>query len=845
MNDSLHSSLPSETQASDALTRLALDMSWSWNHSADEIWKRLDPELWELTGNPWLIVQSMSKRKLEALKQEFLTDTAFRQRVEQLLAALNEKNVAPAWFQTAHASTPLRRVAYFSMEYMLSEALPIYSGGLGNVAGDQLKAASDLGVPVVAIGLLYQQGYFRQEVDARGDQQVLYPVNEPGQLPIRRVRASDGELLRMGLTLPGGKVWIRTWEVQVGRTKLYLLDANDPANPPSIRAVTSELYGGGPELRLKQELLLGIAGWRFLRELGMRADVCHLNEGHAAFAVLERAREYMEETGKTFRDALAITRAGNIFTTHTAVDAGFDRFPPELIKQYLSQYAQEILGISIHELLALGRKNPDDASEPFNMAYLAITGSGSVNGVSRLHGEVSRRLFQPLFPRFPENEVPVGHVTNGIHVSTWDGAEADRLWTEYCGKERWRGDLVGLEAAVRKADDQRIWRMRSTGRAALVEYARERLSRQEAGYGASMLQVHQAQAVLDPQILTLGFARRFATYKRPALQLHDPDRLARILTNPQRPVQLVLAGKAHPADAPGQALIREWTSFARRPEIRPHVVLLSDYDMALAQRLVEGVDVWVNTPRRPWEASGTSGMKVLVNGALNLSVLDGWWAEAYSPKVGWAIGDGNEHGDDPEWDRMDAEALYSALENEIIPEFYRRDEQGIPRSWIARIRESMAVLTPEFSANRTVRQYTDEQYIPAATAYARRACGDSELTASFLAWQEEIARNWNDVHFGALDVCEEEGDLVFRAQVYLGALDPNSIRVELYADSHNGSPAFKQEMRQTSGPENSSEPHLYMTHIRNTRPASDFTARVLPHHALALPTENRRILWQR
>lgn len=845
MNDSLDLSLPSETQALDALNRLALDMSWSWNHSADEIWNRLDPELWELTRNPWLILQSMSKRKLETLKREFLTDTAFRRRVEQLLSELNEKKAAPAWFQTAHGSSPLRCVAYFSMEYMLSEALPIYSGGLGNVAGDQLKAASDLGVPVAAIGLLYQQGYFRQELDARGEQQVLYPVNEPGQLPIRRVQKSDGEFLRMGLTLPGGKVWIRTWEVQVGRTKLYLLDANDPANPPSIRAITSELYGGGPELRLKQELLLGIAGWRFLREFGLRPDVCHLNEGHAAFAVLERAREYMEQTGKTFHEALAITRAGNIFTTHTAVDAGFDRFSPELLKQYLSQYAQEILGISVHELLALGRKNPDDSSEPFNMAYLAINGSGSVNGVSRLHGQVSRRLFQPLFPRFPESEVPVGHVTNGIHVSTWDGPEADRLWTEFCGKERWHGDLAGVEAAVRAADDQRIWRMRSAGRAALVEYARERLSRQEAGYGTSMLQVHQAQAVLDPQILTLGFARRFATYKRPELLLRDRDRLARILTDPQRPVQLILAGKAHPADAPGQALIREWTSFARRPDIRPHVVFLADYDMALAQRLEEGVDVWVNTPRRPWEASGTSGMKVLVNGALNLSVLDGWWAEAYSPKVGWAIGDGNEHGDDPEWDRADAEALYAVLEKEIIPEFYRRDEQGIPRSWVSRVRESMAVLTPEFSANRTVRQYTEEQYIPAATAYARRACGDSELTASFLAWQEEIAAKWNEVHFGAVDVSRRDGDLIFCVQVYPGALDPDSIRVELYADSQNGGPPLKQEMQQTSGPESNSEPHLYVARIQTTRPATDFTARVLPHHALALPAENRRILWQR
>ncbi len=851
MKDSTNSSLLSETQAWDALTRLALDLSWSWDHSADEVWKRLDPELWELTANPWLILQSMSPRKLDALKIEIQADAAFRQRIEQLLTKLNEKNATSAWFQKAHPSSPLRTVAYFSMEYMLSEALPIYSGGLGNVAGDQLKAASDLGVPVVAIGLLYQQGYFRQELDAHGDQQVLYPVNEPGQLPLSRVRTSDGELLRMALSLPGGKVWVRTWEVQVGRTRLYLLDTNDPANPPSVRALTSELYGGGSELRLKQEMLLGIGGWRFLRELKIPANVCHLNEGHAAFAVLERAREYMEETSRPFHEALAITRAGNIFTTHTAVDAGFDRFSPELIQQYLSGYAQNVLGISVHELLELGRKNPDDSSEPFNMAYLGIRGSGSVNGVSRLHGQVSRRLFQQLFPRFPENEVPVGHVTNGIHVPTWDGADADRLWTEHCGKERWRGDMNSLEPAVRRADDQQIWKTRCFQRAALVDYARQRLSRQQAGYGASLLQVQQAEAVLNPQTLTLGFARRFATYKRPTLLLHDRERLARILTNPQRPVQLVLAGKAHPADQPGQALIREWTSFARQTEIRPHVVFLSDYDMTLAQRLVEGVDVWINTPKRPWEASGTSGMKVLVNGGLNLSILDGWWAEAYTPEVGWAIGDGREHGEDPAWDRADAEALYKVLENEIIPEFYTRDERGIPRGWVAKVRESMSALTPEFSANRTVRQYTEEHYIPAATAYARRACTDSELTTDFLAWQEDIARHWNDVHFGALRVTEQDGELTFEAEVDLGELDPGSIRVELYAGSRDGKPAFRQEMHLTGGPGSStapgfgSGPCLYTTQTPATRPAVDFTPRVFPFHALALPTEIRRILWQK
>jgi glycogen phosphorylase len=607
----------------------------------------------------------------------------------------------------------------------------------------------------------------------------------------------------------------------------------------------SELYGGGPELRLQQELLLGIAGWRFLGEVGIPVDVCHLNEGHAAFAVLERARGCMEETGRPFHEAFAITRAGNVFTTHTAVDAGFDRFSPELIQQYLSKYAQDVLGISIHDLLALGRKNPNDSSEPFNMAYLAIHGSGSVNAVSRLHGQVSQRLFQPLFPRFPENEVPVGHATNGIHVPTWDGPDADRLWTELCGKGRWRGDLDCLEAAMRDADDQRIWRMRSAGRAALVEYARQRLSRQEAGYGAPLLQLQQAQAVLNPQILTLGFARRFATYKRPTLLLYDRDRLARILTNPQRPVQLVLAGKAHPNDGPGQALIREWTCFARSAEMRSHVVFLSDYDMALAQRLVEGVDVWINTPKRPWEASGTSGMKVLVNGGLNLSVLDGWWAEAYSPKVGWAIGDGKEHGDDPAWDHADAEALYDVLEKEIIPEFYTRDEHDIPRSWVARIRESMAALTPAFSANRTVRQYAEEQYLPAAAAYAARASSDAKLTAAFLAWQGEIARNWNDVHFGALNVTAQEGDLVFNVETYLGHLDPSSVRVELYAEPPDNGSAFRQEMHPTRSPAHESGAYLYETRTPATRPASDFTARILPYHALALPTEIGQIVWQK
>ena len=425
-----------------------------------------------------------------------------------------------------HPQAPLTCVAYFSMEFMLSEALPIYSGGLGNVAGDQLKAASDLGVPVVGVGLLYQQGYFRQVIDKDGAQQALYPYNDPGQLPITPLRQPNGEWLRLEIALPGYSVWLRAWQVQVGRVKLYLLDSNDAANFPAHRGITSELYGGGPELRLKQELLLGIGGWRLLAALGIQPEVCHLNEGHAAFAVLERARSFMQETAQPFEVALAVTRAGNLFTTHTAVAAGFDRFAPALIEQYLGRYAEEKLGITLHDLLALGRQNPDDSSESFNMAYLAIRGSGAVNGVSRLHGKVSRHLFEPLFPHWPEDEVPIGHVTNGVHMPTWDSAAADDLWTEACGKDRWLGTTETLEQDIRRVSDASLWQFRTAASKSLVEYARERLSRQLAASGASPEAVEEAKHLFDPNALTLGFARRFATYKRPNLLLHDPGATA-------------------------------------------------------------------------------------------------------------------------------------------------------------------------------------------------------------------------------------------------------------------------------------------------------------------------------
>jgi starch phosphorylase len=775
-----------------------------------------------------------------------MADGAFRKKVEDLIKSAGSADTEPAWFQKTHPKTALNCVAYFSMEFMLSEALPIYSGGLGNVAGDQLKAYSDLGVPVVGVGLLYQQGYFRQVIDKNGEQQALYPYNDPGQLPITPLRQTNGEWLRLEIALPGYSVWLRAWQAQVGRVKLYLLDSNDAANFPAHRGITSELYGGGPELRLKQEMLLGIGGWRLLKALDIHPEVCHLNEGHAAFAVLERAGNFMEESGQNFETALTVTRAGNLFTTHTAVAAGFDLFTPALMKQYMGFYAEQRLGISFQELMALGRINPGDQSESFNMAYLAIHGSGAVSGVSRLHGKVSRHIFEPLFPCWPQDEVPVGHVTNGVHVPSWDSAEADSLWTEACGKKRWLGTVEKLGADIRAIPDAGLWQFRTAARKSLIEYARERVSGHQATLGAPPEKVESSRYLFDPNALTLGFARRFATYKRPNLLLHDRERLLRLMTDSKRPVQLIIAGKAHPEDRAGQALIHEWISFIRRPEVMEHIIFLSDYDMLLTEHLVQGVDVWINTPRRPWEACGTSGMKVLVNGGINLSELDGWWAEAYEPDIGWALGDGKEHGDDPAWDAVEADALYGLLEKEVIPEFYNRDNRGIPAAWVRRIRESMARLTPVFSANRAVEEYTEQHYIPAAAAYFERAANKGAAGMKIVDWKHDTEQKLGKIHFGEVKVETVKNRHLFGVRVFLNGLDPKAVRVELYADGANGGGPVRQEMKQGAQPAGAQNGYIYSADVPADRPANDYTARVIPRHdGVSIPLENSGIIWQK
>ncbi len=826
----LRPDLPSELEE---LRLLALDLRWSWSHVADTLWQHVDRILWHHTRNPWLILQTVSLQRLKKLA----ADKDFLQLLQALREEQNNSLQAETWFSRAHKDSDFSPTAYFCMEYGVSEALPLYSGGLGVLAGDHLKTCSELGVPLYAVGLFYQQGYFRQALDSDGNQLSFYPFNDPTQVPVVPVRTDEGEWLRITVKLPGRNLRLRTWQAQVGRVTLYLLDSNDPMNGPADRGITGELYGGGSERRLQQEIVLGIGGYRLLKALKQEPEVCHLNEGHAAFSLLERAHAHMHKEKLDFQTALTATRPGNLFTTHTPVKAGFDQFSPTLLARYFGHWANEV-GISIDKLLAMGRSRPDATNEPFNMAWLAIHGSGAVNGVSRLHGQVSRSLFQPLFPHWPEKEVPVQHVTNGVHVSSWDSLESDRLWTESCGKERWREDLQKISQAMLNVSDTSLWEMRTRNRQRLIEWVREQHTQYQP-------QPQDIKNVLDPNALTLGFARRFATYKRPNLLLQDKQRLTRLLTNADQPVQLVIAGKAHPQDQDGQAMIREWIHFIQDFRLQRHVVFLADYDLLMASHLVEGVDLWINTPRRPWEACGTSGMKVLVNGGLNFSELDGWWAEAWRPDVGWALGDGQEHGSDQGWDLHEAQCLYDCLEQKIIPAFYQRNPHGIPETWIRHMRSSMAELTPAYSSNRMVREYVEEYYLPMAKS-ARKRCSDNGAEAkNIVAWQRHLEQHWQAIHFGNIEISNNEKFFYFQVQLYLDDLDPNAVQVELYADPlEKGNPECHpfHRVERLAGAVNG---YLYELSVVAQRPASDYTVRVVPHHLRAqVPLEANLILWQ-
>ena len=826
-------------EALKAIEPLAFNLRWVWNHAADFVWETLNAEVWHQTRNPVLVLRNTPRSRFEKLAY----DGEFLWHLEHLERKEREYLTRPGWFQQTYPeSSPPPLIAYFSMEFGITDALPLYSGGLGVLAGDHLKTASDLGVPLVAVGLFYREGYFRQMLTADGEQLEIYAVNSPGSLPVSLVVDDEGTPLRVSIELPGRELRLRIWRADVGRVPLFLLDSDDALNTPFDRAITAKLYGGEGESRLMQEVVLGVGGWRALAALGYEVDVCHLNEGHAALATLERARQFAEHNGCDFMTALWATRGGNVFTTHTPVDAAFDRYAPALLQKYGAQYARQC-GLEPARMLGLGRANPANRDEPFNMAYLAARCCARTNGVSELHGRVSRSIFAPLYPRWPQSEVPVTHVTNAVHVPSWDSPWADRLWTETCGKDRWLGAHERLPEAVAQITDAQLWDFRATQRHALVDYARQRLVRQLSQRGEDAEVVAQARNVLDPNALTLGFARRFTEYKRPGMLLEQEERLTRLLTDPLHPVQIIIAGKAHPRDEAGQEAVRRWAQFVNRPEVRARAAFLEDYDLALAEQLVQGVDVWINTPRRPWEASGTSGMKILVNGGLNLSELDGWWAEAYTPEVGWAIGDGREH-PEPGWDAVEVGQLYALLEQQVVPQFYERDVEGIPRSWVARMRASLSQLTPRFSSNRMVAEYLEQLYLPAAETFHRRRAHGVQLASELLRWKDDLGRHWSGIHWGNRDVQTVDGRHVFAVQVYLGEIQPDAVAVELYAESEPGGECATWPLRRDQPLSGAAGGYHYVGEVPADRPPGYYTPRVVPAHAEALvPVEARYISW--
>jgi len=764
------------------LNDLALNLRWSWDHPTIELFRRLDSDLWEQTNhNPWLMLGRIDQRRLADVE----TDEAFLSHMDRVWANLHDYLQGKGWFRRAHPESTDLQIAYFSAEFGLTECIPNYAGGLGILSGDHLKSASDLGLPLTGIGLLYQGGYFRQYLNADGWQQETYPINDFRNLPLEPVKDELGNAVTIDVELPGRSVRAQIWKVQVGRIPLYLLDTNIEANSPGDRKITGALYGGDRELRIQQEIVLGIGGLRALRALGIRPTVCHMNEGHSAFLGPERARMEMEDLKLTYYQARQLSAAGNVFTTHTPVPAGFDRFDPGLMDHYFRAYVQS-LGLSFDEFMRYARDNPNDSGSQFNMANLAARHSSYANGVSRLHGDVTRRMAQPVWAGYPLDEVPIGHVTNGIHTPTWISSEMSAVLDRYLGP-KWSEDPANHEVwnRIDRIPDHELWRVHQIRRERLVNYARARLADQLRSRGASPVDIANAGSVLDPDVLTIGFARRFATYKRATMILRDAERFKLILNDPKRPVQLLLAGKSHPNDNYGKELIREIVHFAQDPQIRPRVVFLEDYDMSVARYLVQGCDVWLNTPRRPNEASGTSGMKLLPNGGLNVSILDGWWDEAYQPEVGWAIGHGEVYADTDYQDRVESNALYSLLEKEIAPLFYDRDSADVPRGWVARMKASMKRLTPVFNTNRMVAEYAERFYIPASERHLRLREDGAARVRPLVEWRKRIRDHGPEVRVVHVELQSDDeifvgSKLKVTAQIALGSLLPADVKVQIY-----------------------------------------------------------------
>ncbi|MYI84051.1 MAG: glycosyltransferase family 1 protein, partial [Rhodothermaceae bacterium] len=829
---------PSLPPSLERLRELAYNVRWAWDENTVDLFRRLGADLWHSSGhNPVKMLAQTSATRLEELAE----DEGFVAHLNEVCASFDAyMQEDSTWYSRAHKNDKLL-AAYFSAEFGVTECMSLFAGGLGVLAGDHLKSASDLGVPIVGVGLMYQQGYFIQSLDENGWQQESYRENDFTSLPSTLERDANGTPLQVHAEIGGRRVYARIWRLQVGRVPLYLLDTNFDANEHSEdRNLTDYLYGGGNELRIRQEIILGIGGYRALQLLNLRPQVYHLNEGHSAFLTLEHTRKLMVDHHLPFNEASVAAAANVVFTTHTPVEAGHDRFPPELMDRYLVSYAKDALGLDRREFLALGREHPDNGNEFFGMTKLALRMSDACNGVAKLHGDVSRAMWHNLWPALPENEVPISHVTNAIHTSSWiSGAMKEHL-DRYVGPQ-WREKAISLSQwkQAEQIPDEILWQTHVIQREQLVQQARKSLQSRLHRLGASTKEIDRAAKILDPNTLTIGFARRFATYKRATLLLQDYDRLVRILTNGSQPVQIIFAGKAHPRDHPGKELIQQIVDASNTESLRNHIVFLEDYDMAIARYLVQGVDLWLNTPRRPREASGTSGMKAAANGGLNLSILDGWWEEGYDPSIGWAIGNGEVLDNHAYQDEREAAQLYDQLEHEIVPLFYDRSPEGLPREWIARMKHSIATYNNSFNTHRMVQEYTERIYLTAAARAKALQSEDLARARVLSKWQQKIQEAWQRVQVSVTDDSPQGSQkmglpFTIRACVKLGDLLPDDVEVQLYL----GRVTAKGEIMDATiipmvlAEVEDGTSHLYeATNVTCTSSGSaGYTVRVLPKH---------------
>ena len=830
--------LPAELSA---LEDLAINLRWAWDDQTRDLFRWVDPDLWDASiHDPVRLLGLVSHDRLTTLA----ADAGFRRFLGEVRDELDRYQEGDRWFQ-ARDNSPLDNVAYFSPEFGIAEALPQYSGGLGVLAGDHLKSCSDLGVPLVGVGLLYRHGYFRQSLNLDGWQEERYPLLDPH---VMALTPCDG--VRITVDLAGAPLVAQVWRADVGRVPLYFLDADVEENSDDLRQVTDRLYGGDSEHRLRQEILLGMGGVKALQAAGVDAQVFHTNEGHAGFLGLERIRNLVIDQGLSFPEAIEAVRSGCIFTTHTPVPAGIDRFPRELMEKYFTGWCSDV-GISFDDLMALGHRPADTTAEArFNMAVMGLRLAGRSNAVAKLHGEVSREMFGDLWPDFPADEVPITSVTNGVHAHTWTSPEIDDCLRRYVRPEWHEADAAAWARIVEAPDDE-LWRAREQGRERLVAFVRRRLREGALARGASVSSVAWADEALDPRVLTIGFARRFATYKRANLLLSQPERLRALLLSTDRPVQFVFAGKAHPADEAGKEMIRQIVAAAAELDVRHRFVFVDDYDIAVARAFYHGSDVWLNNPRRPQEACGTSGMKAALNGGLNLSILDGWWDEMFDGENGWAISSAEMLDDLERRDELEANSLLDLLEHQVVPLFYDRVEGGVPRPWVGKVKRSLATLGPQVSAARMVRDYVEELYEPTA-ARANRLTADGLAPAKALAaWKQRVADAWHQVHVEWVEsdvtVAELGTERAVEAAVSLGELAPDDVDVQLlHGPVGQGEDLLGRaevSMRQ-DGAVDDHHARYRGAFTADHAGRYGFTVRVVPHHAdLVGPTELGLAVW--